>query len=408
MLTFTNKSTNAENYVWRYGGGQTDTNKDIVLTAKTGGTYTISLEAKGKGGTDSYSKTITVADPPVVLKTSAGFTYSPSQNLTAPVKITFINTSKNAASYKWDFGDGTSSADANPTKEFTKTGTFTVKLTATGSSNTDESSAAITINGPATVPTADFTFSPSTAQTAPVKITFTNASKNATSYKWDFGDGTSSADVSPIKEFTKAGDYTVKLTATDAKNQTAQKTAIVSVKAVAATPVADWTWSASNLKVTFTNASKNANSYSWNFNDGTAASTATNPVHDYAKAGTYTVTLTASDGKTQHQQSKLVTVSAPVAASCDWNKYTNDASLKVESKFADCDGVTMKITNKTNITLECHFCIELKAGGWSCGASAIKAGSYTTYWSCKNTGKVKVWAMSEDEFNKNHCSYPKP
>lgn len=413
-LSFTNKSTNAETYLWEYGSGQPDTDKDIVLTASTGGTYTVSLTAKGKGGSDTYSRTITVANPVVVAKTTAGFTYSPSQSLTAPVKITFMNTSKDAASYKWDFGDGTTTTDANPTKEFTKAGTFKVKLTATGQNNTAEALADITVNGPATVPTADFTYSPSSNLTAPIKITFTNASKNASSYKWDFGDGTTTTDANPTKEFIKAGDYTVKLTATDAKNQTAQKTAIVSVKAAAVTPVADWTWSASNLNVTFTNASKNANSYSWNFNDGTAASTATNPVHDYAKAGTYTVTLTASDGKTQNQNSKLVTVSAPVAASCDWSsglKCITVTKAVVGTRCGTKNSVDVEWKNTCTSNIKVVVCIQRADGTWSCSPdgtfdTGMKPNQVLSNYVCAGTGKYTLYAMPIADFLKNKCSYP--
>lgn len=120
------------------------------------------------------------------------------------------------------------------------------------------------------------------------------------------------------------------------------------------------------------------------------------------------IIISANGCATRQLTFSPTTTPGGTSGACDWNTYTNDTSLKVESKFADCDGVTMKITNKTNITLECKFCIELTAGGWSCGASAIKAGSYATYWSCKNTGKTKVWAMAEDAYLKNNCPYPKP
>ncbi len=49
--------------------------------------------------------------------------------------------------------------------------------------------------------------------------------------------------------------------------------------------------------VNFTNFSQNAVSYSWNFGDGSAASTAENPSHTYATEGTYTVVLTATGGR---------------------------------------------------------------------------------------------------------------
>lgn len=409
-LTFRNLSTNATNYLWETGDGQSSTSEEVTLSIRKAGTYSMTLTAKGEGGSDTYSETIYVDEPAVAPSaTVAGFTYSPSQNLTAPVRITFTNTSKNADNYRWDFGDGTTSTEANPVKEYTKAGTMKVKLTAIGNANSADFSADILINAPvaSTVPTADFSYT-SPSLTAPAKVNFFNRSQNATSYKWEFGDGTTSTAVGPEKEYTKAGDYTVKLTATDAKNQSAQKSAVISVKA-AAVPIADWTWSNSGLKVTFSNQSKNATSYNWNFGDGTS-SPLVNPVKEYAKAGVYTVTLTASDGKTQDQESKLVTVSASPVANCDWAKYTNDASLKVETKKGSCgtDGLSIKITNKTSIRLQCIWYFETKDGKWSAAASPIDAGNYTTDWSCNNTGRVKVWAMSKEDYEKNRCFYPKP
>ncbi len=60
-------------------------------------------------------------------------------------------------------------------------------------------------------------------------------------------------------------------------------------------PVADFTFKtdAATMDVEFTNASTNAVGYSWNFGDGTGASTEMNPKHTYAVAGKYDVTLTA-------------------------------------------------------------------------------------------------------------------
>ncbi|MFN3755521.1 MAG: carbohydrate binding domain-containing protein [Flavobacterium sp.] len=59
---------------------------------------------------------------------SARYTYVKESGM-----ITFINTSENADSYVWDFGDGTSSTLRNPVKTFTETGDYLVKLTATSS-----------------------------------------------------------------------------------------------------------------------------------------------------------------------------------------------------------------------------------------------------------------------------------
>ncbi len=46
--------------------------------------------------------------------------------------IYFVNTSENASNYFWDFGDGNTSTDKNPTYSYSSDGTFTITLTATG------------------------------------------------------------------------------------------------------------------------------------------------------------------------------------------------------------------------------------------------------------------------------------
>ncbi len=48
------------------------------------------------------------------------------------------------------------------------------------------------------------------------KVTFTNTSKGATSYAWDFGDANKSTDENPAHTYAKNDTYTVKLTATNA------------------------------------------------------------------------------------------------------------------------------------------------------------------------------------------------
>jgi bacillolysin len=63
-----------------------------------------------------------------------------------------------------------------------------------------------------TFPSSDFAADKTTACTLPVSIKFTNSSTNATTYTWDFGDGTTSTDKDPTHSYTKAGTYTVKLT----------------------------------------------------------------------------------------------------------------------------------------------------------------------------------------------------
>jgi PKD repeat protein len=62
-------------------------------------------------------------------------------------------------------------------------------------------------------------------------VSFTDKSTGVpTSWKWTFGDGTSSSDQNPIHQYSQEGSYTVKLTVKNvAGNSTATKTNYIKV-----------------------------------------------------------------------------------------------------------------------------------------------------------------------------------
>ncbi|MBK7938994.1 MAG: peptidylprolyl isomerase [Lewinellaceae bacterium] len=69
------------------------------------------------------------------VKPVANFTM-PVQKLVAPVEVNFTNTSLKADSYAWDFGDGATSTEANPTHRYVHSGNYTVTLQATKGTKT--------------------------------------------------------------------------------------------------------------------------------------------------------------------------------------------------------------------------------------------------------------------------------
>lgn len=76
---------------------------------------------------------------------TASFTYEPT-DIVQYVEIQFANTSTDADSYLWDFGNGEVSTEENPKKIFMQAGTVTVKLTATNGDGTNISEQTITVN----------------------------------------------------------------------------------------------------------------------------------------------------------------------------------------------------------------------------------------------------------------------
>jgi len=98
--------------------------------------------------------------------------------------------------------------------------------------------------------------------------------------------------------------------------------AAVSCKPKGEAPKAAFSYEFEDLKVTFTDASKNAETYAWDFGDG-AKSTEKNPVHEYANNGTYTVTLTVTNAYGNASASEELIMSAPL--------------VTVDGKFDDWD-----------------------------------------------------------------------
>lgn len=157
----------------------------------------------------------------------------------------------------------------------------------------------------------------STSGCAPLNVGFTDQSTGPiTSWAWNFGDGGTSTSQNPSHIYNAAGSYTVSLTVTSATcNDVETKTAYITVSA---TPTAQFvgtpTSGNSPLTVNFTNQSipqSGTTSWSWNFGDG-GTSTAQNPSHQYTAAGTYTVTLTATNacGSDQEVKTNYITVSS--------------------------------------------------------------------------------------------------
>ena len=142
----------------------------------------------------------------------------------------------------------------------------------------------------------------------PLTVNFVDTTQNnPISWSWTFGDGGTSSAQNPAHIYQIPGAYTVTLTATNADGSDEEtKTGFVTVNGYP--PVANFAGTPTSgnvpLTVTFTDTSTNTpTGWAWTFGDG-GTSSEKNPVHQYTAAGTYTVTLTAtnafgSDGETK-------------------------------------------------------------------------------------------------------------
>lgn len=151
----------------------------------------------------------------------------------SPCTVKFTNLSTGAKTYRWDFGEGGTSSDPNPTYVFKKAGKWDVKLTVTADNNCSAvSMESVTITTPiGSVPVPDFTFSFSNDnQFAPSNVIFTNTSTNSVSYKWDFGDGKGKSDsISPSYYYIQPNSYTVTLESTNNSGVTKSINKVVTI-----------------------------------------------------------------------------------------------------------------------------------------------------------------------------------
>lgn len=144
----------------------------------------------------------------------ANFTATPTYG-TAPLTVNFTDQSTNTpTSWQWDFGDGNSSTQQNPTHTYSNAGTYSIILIAINSSgsNAKTQNNLIVVYSGNSAPVANFTATP-TSGTAPLTVTFTDQSTNTpTSWYWDFGDGITSTVQNPEHIYNTNGSYTVLLT----------------------------------------------------------------------------------------------------------------------------------------------------------------------------------------------------
>lgn len=224
----------------------------------------------------------------------ADFSFAVINDGLLPAIVSFTSTSKNATSYTWEFGDGATSTQANPTHQFAATGTYSIKLTATGQGGTNSISKNIVVT--LSKPKVSFTYTITNNGGYPVRVNFTNTSTNAQSYYWDFDNGDTSTAFSPIDSFFAVKTFIVKLVAI---NPAGRDSITMPVSITINKPTAAFDFALDNggqapCNGSFTNQSINGASYKWYFSNG-LASTDKNPSISYDRPRTFTAKLVASN-----------------------------------------------------------------------------------------------------------------
>jgi PKD repeat protein len=224
-----------------------------------------------------------------------------------------------SGNYDWNFGDQ-ASAGGNSTQQHTyaQSGTYTVTLTvrdddgATGSVSQE-----VTVVAPSpppnAAPTPRFTTGCSTLTCTFDGTPSRDVDGTIESYRWSFGDGSAGSGATPVHRYGGSGTYSVSLTVTDNGGVSATVTKDVTVANLS--PRAAFTVACSALRCTLdasgsTDSDGWIASFDWSFGDGFTGGGRT-AIHDYPKAGSYTVTLniTDNDGGTSATSQRINPIS---------------------------------------------------------------------------------------------------
>lgn len=302
------------------------------------GIYQVSLTVFNAAGcSSSVAQTLDVY-PPIqgIYFTGTG----PTSSCGNPVTQSFATISGTPLqSYRWDFGDGTTSTLPAPTHTFSKIGTYDILLYFT-----DQNGCPGVSNGLSVIISPPINIDFSTAATTVcggTEVTFTSAPTDPYMiyYTWVYGDGTESyaASYYATHVYTTPGTYTVTLNLGDASGCNA---VITKPQYITVLPSVTSSLSYANTcegtrgDVTFTDLTQGATSMVWSFGDGTSQTTGNiaRLTHTYTKTGIYPVQLTVTDQQCTSQTSTNVSVllKRPPVLSADKASVCVDDTLSIE------------------------------------------------------------------------------
>ncbi len=324
LVKFTANITDPDNdslkFDWDFGDGSehsTLQNPEHLYTSS--GTYNVLLTVTDKVGNAKFKKTITVDTSCSNTNVTPQFTYQPDQANPLVVKFTGPQVGEDVT-YSWNFGDGSTSSEQNPTHQYAQTGIYSVKLEVTVNGETKSHTEEVIVDVAANnTPVADFLEPVIDGLNVKITNTSTDADNDALNYEWTVSDGTKVAAKDFDYTFESAGTYSITLKVSDEKASATKQVQVT---------VSDASFDAQikTLRVEgrmVTLAAEVPSSvenpeFTWIMGDGSAAISGPEVSYEYAQDGTYNVQLTVKSGETQISKIMQVTVAAnntaPVAS----------------------------------------------------------------------------------------------
>ncbi len=294
--SYTHAGTSIANRLWRFGTGPNDT---LLTTSKTAskfydtvGDYDITLVVTDNIG---CKDSLILPEHVHVLKPIAGFTVD--KDVCVNDSVLFTNTSTNAATQLWTFGDGNSSTAYEPKHIYRSKGIFNTRLIVTDSIGCKDTAVFNSVQ--ARKPNAGFTLSDSISICPNFIVKFTNTSTNYRTLRWDFDNGNFSTLKDPTTIFVDPDEYDVKLIVKDSFGCADTATRKVQVLGYGGAFSYDTTFGCVPLTVNFeSGVNGQVPSMIWDFGDGVTkqVSQSGKISYTYLTPGKYVPQMVFNDG----------------------------------------------------------------------------------------------------------------
>ena len=297
-INFTNKtdSLTFNTYIWNFGNGVNSISpnpayqiyRNISYCADT--TYKLMLIANNSGCVDTTTTNIVVHPRPLC-------SFNTTNNLfctfTTPIAVTFIDNSTCASSHNWYINNSLTSSQTNPAITFSTEGSYSISQISTNQYTCKDTATRVFMVYPNW---KNSVLISETQGCTPFTPVFQATSYNHSAYKWNFGDGTTSQGSTTMHTYQNSGSYNVKV---NVYSEEGCKDSITLSNIIDISPSANASFTYENLPngkgyVSFINTSNNANSYRWNFGDGSTF-VGFDTTHRYTYNDNFNVALIANN-----------------------------------------------------------------------------------------------------------------
>ena len=368
---------------WDWSGGDSSGSRETYDTSfRSSGRKTVRLTVSNSAGSDSDSITVVVPESLPEIR----ITCPASADVDEPITCTVDNRGGAIDRYSWSGGDSRGSRETYDTS-FSSPGTKTVRLTARNSAGSDDDSTTVEVQpGP---PEISVSCPESADVDEDITCTVDNRGGAIDTYSWSDSDGGSGSSSSYRTSFGSAGTYTVSLAASNAGGDDRDTSGNIIVTAppprepdisISCSPSSIEEGDRTTCEVR-RNSGGEIDTYSWSASGGSPSSDSSRMYRvRFNTAGTYTVSLTASNDGGDGSDSTSVTVAVEEP----------DISIRCSPLVVDEDeSVTCEVRRNSGGEISTYSWSDSDGGsgsGATYSTSFDTAGRYTVTLTASNAG----------------------